>query len=260
MMRPTNLVNSQLSPSFGLNQRTGSPSLSPEINMMLMSNRNDDKTTDMVKIDEIHRAVTLGNLRNVQQLIDRKRLAYCRDQMGATPLHKAVIYGQKEIIEYFLDRFPSTIHTRDNSTFLANLGPSIRKAFLDRQTSLVQCHGNLFQLTQIFFDCYSNRDLHQGGWQLGDKRGRTPLHYAAVLPESADLYRMLAEAGADEKALDMFGKKPEDYLNHQDGVSVVVLRESAIVTRPLGQRRSRKSASRMIDPQSWSKIHSSSKK
>ncbi|XP_015786659.1 uncharacterized protein LOC107363890 isoform X2 [Tetranychus urticae] len=202
MMRPTNLVNSQLSPSFGLNQRTGSPSLSPEINMMLMSNRNDDKTTDMVKIDEIHRAVTLGNLRNVQQLIDRKRLAYCRDQMGATPLHKAVIYGQKEIIEYFLDRFPSTIHTRDN-------------------------------------------------------RGRTPLHYAAVLPESADLYRMLAEAGADEKALDMFGKKPEDYLNHQDGVSVVVLRESAIVTRPLGQRRSRKSASRMIDPQSWSKIHSS---
>uniref|UniRef100_T1JQL4 Uncharacterized protein n=1 Tax=Tetranychus urticae TaxID=32264 RepID=T1JQL4_TETUR len=77
--------------------------------------------SEMVKIDEIHRAVTLGNLRNVQQLIDRKRLAYCRDQMGATPLHKAVIYGQKEIIEYFLDRFPSTIHTRDNSTFLANL-------------------------------------------------------------------------------------------------------------------------------------------
>ncbi|RWS26342.1 uncharacterized protein B4U80_09063 [Leptotrombidium deliense] len=66
------------------------------------------------KIEDIHRAVTFGKLRNVQQLIDRKKLAFCRDQMGATPLHKAVIYGQTEIIHYLLDKFPSVIHSRDH--------------------------------------------------------------------------------------------------------------------------------------------------
>lgn len=66
------------------------------------------------KIEEIHRAVTLGNLRSVQHLIDRKKLAFCRDQMGATPLHKAVIYGQQEIIHYLLERFGSVVHARDH--------------------------------------------------------------------------------------------------------------------------------------------------
>jgi len=55
-----------------------------------------------------------------------------------------------------------------------------------------------------------------------------------------------------------FGKRPQDYLQHQDGMSAQVLRESAIITKPFSQRMSRKSASRLIDPQSWTKINSSS--
>ncbi len=58
--------------------------------------------------------MTLGKVRSVQHLIDRKKLAFCRDQMGATPLHKAVVYAQKDIINYLLERYGTTIHARDH--------------------------------------------------------------------------------------------------------------------------------------------------
>ncbi len=41
-------------------------------------------------------------------------MAFCRDQMGATPLHKAVVYAQKDIINYLLERYGTTIHARDH--------------------------------------------------------------------------------------------------------------------------------------------------
>ncbi|GFY41039.1 tankyrase-1 [Trichonephila inaurata madagascariensis] len=66
------------------------------------------------KIDEIHKAVSTGNLREVQHLIDRKKLAFCRDHLGASPMHKAVLFSQKPIIDYLLDRYPSVVHARDH--------------------------------------------------------------------------------------------------------------------------------------------------
>ncbi|XP_023215498.1 serine/threonine-protein phosphatase 6 regulatory ankyrin repeat subunit B-like isoform X2 [Centruroides sculpturatus] len=66
------------------------------------------------KIDEIHRAVSQGKLREIQHLIDRKKLAFCRDQMGASPLHKAVLFKQKEIMTYLITHYGSIIHTRDH--------------------------------------------------------------------------------------------------------------------------------------------------
>lgn len=38
---------------------------------------------------------------------------------------------------------------------------------------------------------------------MNTQRGRTPLHYAAVLPDAGDLYKELVAVGADEKAADM---------------------------------------------------------
>ncbi|RWS09895.1 Tankyrase-1-like protein [Dinothrombium tinctorium] len=175
---------------------SGKTSRIPQVNRFLKQVPNFT-----AKIEEIHRAVTLGKLRNVQHLIDRKKLAFCRDQMGATPLHKAVIYGQRDIIKYLLEKFGSVIHSRDH-------------------------------------------------------RGRTALHYAAVVPDGGELYRMLVDAGADEKATDMFGKKPEDYLNNQEGISVQVLRENAVVTKPIEQRRSRRSVSKSVDSQNLSNTQS----
>ncbi|XP_022254486.1 uncharacterized protein LOC106469361 [Limulus polyphemus] len=66
------------------------------------------------KIEDIHRAIAKGQLREVQHLIDRKKLAFSRDHMGASPLHKAVLYEQTDIMEYLLDRYNSVIHARDH--------------------------------------------------------------------------------------------------------------------------------------------------
>ncbi|GFT97965.1 ANK_REP_REGION domain-containing protein, partial [Nephila pilipes] len=66
------------------------------------------------KIREIHQAVSQGRLRDVQHLIDRKKLAFCRDHNGASPLHKAVIFGHQDIIEYLVKRYGGVIHIRDH--------------------------------------------------------------------------------------------------------------------------------------------------
>ncbi|GBN85947.1 hypothetical protein AVEN_127730-1, partial [Araneus ventricosus] len=71
-------------------------------------------TIRMNKIREIHQAVSQGRLRDVQHLIDRKKLAFCRDHNGASPLHKAVIFGHQDIIEYLVKRYGGVIHIRDH--------------------------------------------------------------------------------------------------------------------------------------------------
>lgn len=70
------------------------------------------------KIREIHLAVSQGRLRDVQHLIDRKKLAFCRDHNGASPLHKAVIFGHQDVIEYLVKRYAGSIHIRDHVSTL----------------------------------------------------------------------------------------------------------------------------------------------
>lgn len=55
-----------------------------------------------------------GNLREFQGLFDRKSLIIARDQIGATPLHKAVLYGHFDLAEYIATNFPVTLDARDN--------------------------------------------------------------------------------------------------------------------------------------------------
>ncbi|XP_018494867.1 uncharacterized protein LOC100901587 [Galendromus occidentalis] len=66
------------------------------------------------RIEEIHESVAQGKLDIVRGLIDHKKFAYCRDPQGATPLHKAVLYNQSNVIGFFLEHFPSTLHARDH--------------------------------------------------------------------------------------------------------------------------------------------------
>ncbi|XP_035230763.1 LOW QUALITY PROTEIN: uncharacterized protein LOC118202692, partial [Stegodyphus dumicola] len=67
----------------------------------------------MERIYEIHRAVARGRLRDVQTLLDRKKLALARDPLGATPLHKAVMYGHNDVAEYITLNFPLAKDTKD---------------------------------------------------------------------------------------------------------------------------------------------------
>ncbi|UYV67595.1 hypothetical protein LAZ67_5001326 [Cordylochernes scorpioides] len=67
------------------------------------------------KMDQIHRAVARGRLRELQHLLDRKKLAFCRDNVGATPLHKAVLFSRLEVVRYLLARYPALLHARDHN-------------------------------------------------------------------------------------------------------------------------------------------------
>ncbi|CAL1264914.1 unnamed protein product, partial [Larinioides sclopetarius] len=124
------------------------------------------------KIREIHQAVSQGRLRDVQHLIDRKKLAFCRDHNGASPLHKAVIFGHQDIIEYLVKRYGGVIHIRD----------------------------------------------HQG---------RTALHYAAFLPDRGEIYQYLLALGADERAMDVYGRQPSYYLDGQNESTLRQLRDGS---------------------------------
>ncbi|XP_022646610.1 serine/threonine-protein phosphatase 6 regulatory ankyrin repeat subunit C-like isoform X2 [Varroa destructor] len=66
------------------------------------------------RIEEIHEAVVAGRLDLVRRLIEHKKFAYSRDPQGATPLHKAVLYQHPDIISFFLEHYPSTLHARDH--------------------------------------------------------------------------------------------------------------------------------------------------
>ncbi|KAG8192459.1 hypothetical protein JTE90_017989 [Oedothorax gibbosus] len=124
------------------------------------------------KIREIHQSVSQGRLRDVQHLIDRKKLAFCRDHNGASPLHKAVIFGHQDVIEYLAKRYGGVIHIRD----------------------------------------------HQG---------RTALHYAAFLPDRGEIYQYLLALGADERAMDVYGRQPSYYLDGQNESTLRQLRDGS---------------------------------
>ncbi|VDO53758.1 unnamed protein product [Onchocerca flexuosa] len=67
------------------------------------------------KINAIHKAIEEDNLRTIQALIDRKKMAFCRDPQHLTPLHKAIILGQIEIAKYLIKNYPQTANAIDEN-------------------------------------------------------------------------------------------------------------------------------------------------
>lgn len=67
------------------------------------------------QIDQLHKAATRGNVREFQLLLDRYSLICSRDQLGATPLHKAVLYGHFDLAKFIVLNFgPNILYLGDN--------------------------------------------------------------------------------------------------------------------------------------------------
>ena len=49
----------------------------------------------------------------VQELLTTERLALSRDQYGATPLHKAVLFYQPKIVKLIAEKFRLTTRAKD---------------------------------------------------------------------------------------------------------------------------------------------------
>jgi nucleolar GTP-binding protein len=48
-------------------------------------------------------------LRAVKLLIDRKKLALCRDGRGLSPLHKAIVFSRIDIAKYLIRNYPQSV-------------------------------------------------------------------------------------------------------------------------------------------------------
>lgn len=68
----------------------------------------------MSKIQNIHAAVSLGDLTCLQEGLEKKKdYILSKDHLGMTPLHKATIMGHVDVIQYILEKFPETVNARD---------------------------------------------------------------------------------------------------------------------------------------------------
>lgn len=67
------------------------------------------------QINELHKAAARGTIREFQYLLDRSSLVLSRDPLGATPLHKTVLYGHQELAEYIASNYGGTaMDAKDN--------------------------------------------------------------------------------------------------------------------------------------------------
>ncbi|XP_029669389.1 uncharacterized protein LOC115239162 [Formica exsecta] len=76
----------------------------------------DNVPAYMGKIHAVHMAAREGNLRDLQNALDRRKFAVARDESsphGATPLHVAVVFGNTAVIRYLAGRFPETANAID---------------------------------------------------------------------------------------------------------------------------------------------------
>ena len=79
-------------------------------------------------MDQLHQAVKDGNLRETQALLTRKKMATSRDSKGLGLLHKAVLHGHQDLIEWLINRYPETMKVKDNVSKKADRdGSSMRR-------------------------------------------------------------------------------------------------------------------------------------
>ena len=77
-------------------------------------------------ISILHNATTAGIVPVVQELMTSERLALSRDQYGATPLHKAVLFYQPKLVKLISEKFPLT-----TKVLMLNLTSYIRTTYLN---------------------------------------------------------------------------------------------------------------------------------
>lgn len=72
----------------------------------------------MDNIKTLQASIVNGDLKNVDRILTTDPSLIKAKENGLLPIHLATRSNQTEIVDYFIDNFPSTINTRDNVSFL----------------------------------------------------------------------------------------------------------------------------------------------
>ncbi len=65
------------------------------------------------RIEHLHECVVKNDFSELQASITRRKLAVSKDDKGHGLLHKAVFYGNREIVMWLLERYPETAEVKD---------------------------------------------------------------------------------------------------------------------------------------------------
>jgi hypothetical protein len=65
------------------------------------------------KIETLHEAVVKGDLKAVQSLMTRMKLAVSKDENGHGLLHKAVFHGHRDIVDWLIEKYPESLEVKD---------------------------------------------------------------------------------------------------------------------------------------------------
>lgn len=135
----------------------------------------------------VHKAASTGNLDELKYLESKGASLVQADAEQSTPLHLAAYRGNKEVVEYLLNR-PGMLKD-----------PVDKRGYTPVMLAAAAGHAEVLQ------------SLIDGGCSvtLAAADGSTALHKAAAQGNLACVEELL-KAGADPKATDMTGKTPAD--------------------------------------------------
>ncbi|ELT94504.1 hypothetical protein CAPTEDRAFT_44389, partial [Capitella teleta] len=74
-----------------------------DLGELLLKKGCDPNVKDMTNLVEVFDACARGNLKLLEQSLDRKSYALSRDAAGRTPLHVAVAYQHEDLIKYLVN-------------------------------------------------------------------------------------------------------------------------------------------------------------
>lgn len=175
--------------------------------------------SDPYRIDMMN-AATKGKLKELLKLIEEGANVNSANISGATPLHRAVQNGHKEIVLVLVQN-GADVNAGDKSYFGTPLFVVSTKEIAEiliNERADVNAHRGLDKWTSLHSAIYrKNADvvkllLTKGAFvNSRTDNGITPLHMA-VTYDSVRIVQLLLGEGADINAKDRWGKTPLDYL------------------------------------------------
>ncbi|KAG9509303.1 hypothetical protein GZH46_02184 [Fragariocoptes setiger] len=174
------------------------------------------------RIRAIHECASAGSVTQFAALVDARQALVCaRDQLAATPLHRALIARNVHVAEYIVDTFiVPTMATMAKTTATAT-GTST-------PTAMLQQHANWRGVAHHGHQLHGHAHVPSNkGWTQRvacellhgrDAYGRTALHYAAAV--SVHLFERLRSFGARGDVRDARNHTPTYYAQHSDQLRV----------------------------------------
>lgn len=137
---------------------------------------------------------------------DRHWLVRTRDPLGLTPLHKAVLFNNRPVVEYILDRYPDELAASGGVQQQCATSSDNRKTAYGRNqgaTRLINAQ-----------DKYGRTALHYAAAQLSEHRRDSEPRTGTAGSTARHLYHFLVAKGASLMLRDFRGKTPAHYVRH----------------------------------------------